>query len=40
MDRAVKRKTTWGILVYGKEGDYDDAIKDAITEASGWITQL
>ena len=31
-DRAVKRKTTWGILVYGKEGDYDDAIKDAITE--------
>lgn len=35
-DKTVKRKTTWGILVYGKEGDYDDAIKDAIGE---WLVQ-
>ena len=31
-DPAVTTKTTWGVLVYGKEGDYIDAIKDAISE--------
>lgn len=36
IDRTVKRKTAWGILVYGKEGDYDDAIKDAITD---WLVK-
>lgn len=29
-DNAEKMKTPWGVLVYGKEGDYIDAIKDAI----------
>lgn len=35
-DPSLKRKTTWGILVYGKEGDYEDAIKDAIVD---WLVQ-
>lgn len=29
---SVMKKTVWGILVYGPEGDNDDAIKDAIID--------
>lgn len=28
----VKRKTPWGVLIYGKEGNYIDSILDAIAE--------
>lgn len=31
-NKNITRKTSWGILVYGKEGDYIDTIKDAIVE--------
>ena len=29
---STSRKTSWGILIYGKEGDYIDTIKDAIVD--------
>lgn len=31
-DQTTKMKTSWGVLIYGKEGDYIDAIKDAISD--------
>lgn len=29
-DRSQRMKTTWGVLIYGQQGDYVDSIKDAI----------
>lgn len=31
-NRNISRNTSWGYLVYGKEGDNDDALKDATVE--------